>query len=88
LAVFIRAQKRGVQAVAQIRDAVALPSEKRQLVFRREYQPHVAVDLVAIQIVAAAREQLHHRASVSVLRHAIAFDPLNRGRALRERVLT
>ena len=76
---FIGTQEGHIQAIAKVRNAVALPAEKCQRAFRRENQAQIRVALVLIKIVPAAGEEPNHGADIVRLRRAIAFELLDIG---------
>ena len=65
LAVFVGAQERDVEAVAQIGNAVALASEESDGVLRSKDQAQVGVAAVLVKIVAPAGKQADHGANVA-----------------------
>ena len=84
-AVFVGAQERDVEAVAEIGNAVAFASEEGDGVFGGKDQAEIVVAAVLVKVVAAAGEEADHRADVAGLRGAFFFDARDGGVALGKR---
>ena len=87
LAVLIHAEQREIQIVAGIGEVVGIAAEERDLLLRREDDPHIRVFLVAIQPVFPALIQRDHVGAEAGLLQAFALDGGDRVLALGEFLL-
>ena len=86
-AVLIHAEQREIQVVAGIREVVGIAAKERDLLLRREDDPHIRVFLVAIQPVFPALIERDHVGAEAGLFQAFALDGGDRVLALGEFLL-
>ncbi len=63
LAVFVGPKEADIQIVARVFEIVGVAAEKRDLLFRREDEPHVGVFLITVQVISAAVIERNHVAA-------------------------